>query len=247
MAENKNSRKKKPESEKKESEKVCEIFEIEKKGRDIKEKTLCGTEEKKQISKEDAKKQEKILRNILIVLAALVLLIFGVVYILHSSNSFTYRGIEGQVVKEGKLLFYSVSFPVNYHGNITSWPVYIRNDPRRLDKIPFGGEMDFGKKFSDNNYRLVINRTDRFPDCDGDEAIAIGNMINLQALGVKIAEGNVSCDPEGRYMYINIKKGEESKITQIGNACYELDVKDCDILKVTERFMVEMFVRYYEQ
>lgn len=245
MAVKKKSKRKK--SEKSDSkEKICEVFEVKKGNKETEEKTLCGLLEKKHSSTEEKKNQEKVLRNILIGLAVLILLIIGFIIFFNSLGSFSYRGITGDVVKEGKIMFYMVSFPFDYEGKTIPYNIFIRNDPRKLDKIPFEGDMDFGMIFYDEKYRLVINASDEF-DCEGDQVIALANMNNLQALGVKVMKDeNATCDEEGRYMYVNIKKGEKTEIRQIGDSCYEIIVKDCDILKATERFMVEMFVKYYE-
>ena len=242
----------KKKKDKKDAEEVCEVFEVKKPSKkDSKEKIqkACGLIEKKHATKKDLKEQNKTLRNILIGLAVVIILILGVIYIINSAKTFSYRGITGNVVKEGDILFYQVAFPYPHEGQIVPWSIYIRNDPRKLDKIPFEGEIDFGRRFiKDGHYRLVFNLSDEF-DCGGYESIAIGNMANLEALRIKVmSDENATCDPEGRYMYLNIKKGEESKITQIGNnSCYELSVKDCEILEVTERFMVEAFVEYYSE
>ena len=237
---------KKKKSEK-DTEKVCEVFEIGKKGKEKLKKT-CDTIEKKHASKEQEKKQNKTLRNILIGLLVIVLLIIGLIYIFYSANHFSYRGITGEVVKDEGILFYKIGFPVRFQGQIVPYYIYIRNNPESLDNIPFEGEIDFGEKFpEDNAYRLVINMSDEF-DCEGDQAISIGNMLNLKALGIKVVrDENATCDSEGRYMFIDIKKGEESKIMQVENSCYDLVVKECEILKVTERFMVEAFVKYYSE
>ena len=54
---------------------------------------------------------------------------------------------------------------------------------------------------------------------------------------------NASCDAEGEYMFIQIEEGEETNVEQFGPSCYKLIVSDCEILPVTERFMIEMFVK----
>lgn len=236
---------KKKESKKPEKQEICEIFEIEKQGKRI-EETACEMVEKKQAGKEELKHQNKLLRNILIGLGIFILLIALGIYLINSARHFSYRGISGDVVKEGKLIFYQIGIPMNVNGKETTYNIYIRNNPEKLDKIPFNGEMvDFNElqEFYDNSLRLVFNFTDEF-DCDEDEVIAIANMINLKAIGFKVVtDKNATCDKNGRYIYINIKKADVSEINQIGNACYELNVKDCEILKVTERFMVEMLVK----
>lgn len=228
-------------------EEVCETFEVEKEGKE-KLKTVCGSMEKKTASKEELKKQDKILRNVLIGLGVIIILVITGYFYISSLRYFEYRGVEGEIVSEGDLIFYQISVPYQVvNNNVIPYNVYIRNDPRKLDKIPFEGEMDFGRRFNDFLYRLVINVNDTF-DCEGDGIISIANMANLQSIRVKVmSDKNATCDPSGRYMYANIRLGEEDKITEIGPSCYDLQVKECDILKVTERFMVEMFVRYFEE
>jgi len=238
----------KKERKKQKEEKICEIFEVEKKGEEGKIKRVCDGIEKKHSTAQEIENQKKTLRNILIGIAIVIILIIGVVYFINSQRYFEYRGIGGSVVKEGNLIFYRVAFPVKSGNKIISYSIYIRNNPRKLDVIPFEGEMvDFKKLsvFSDGTFRLILNSSEF--DCNKDEIIAIGNMLNLKALNIRVMkDDNASCDSLGRYIYVNIKEGEESKITQIGPACYELSVSNCEILKVTERFMVEAFVKYYE-
>lgn len=227
------------------SEEICEIFDIEKDGK-TQEKEACNLVEKKPVSKEEIKRQNKTLRNILIALGILVLLIILSIYYIDSTRHFEYRGIKGDVVKEGKLIFYEIIVPIKTGNQLVRYSIFLRNNPEKLDAIPFNGEMaDFTELslFIDGDYRLVLNSSDEF-DCDDDELIAIGNMMNLKALGFRVVKDeNATCDKNGRYIYINLKKDEVSEINQIGEACYELSISNCEILKVTERFMVEMIVR----
>ena len=237
--------KKKPEKGDIKKEEICEIFDIEKAGK-TKEEKVCNVVEKKPATKEQIQNQNKILRNILVGLGILVLLIIIGVYYVNSLRHFEYRGIKGDVVKEGELIFYQIGIPVKVNAQEITYNIFLRNNPEGLDEIPFKGEMiNFEQlsKFSDGAYRLVLNASDEF-DCDDDELIAIGNMMNLKALGFRIVRDvNATCDKNGRYIYINLKKADVSEINQIGNACYELSISNCEILKVTERFMTEMIVK----
>lgn len=228
-----------------EKEEVCEVFEIAKKGKEEKIKRVCEEVEKKHATKEQIESQKKTLRNILIGMAIIVLLILGGVYFIGSLRHFEYRGVTGDIIKEGNIIFYQIPFPKEDN---SKYYIYLRNDPRKLDVIPFDGEIDLKKIpfFQDGSRRMIINLSDEF-DCDEDEIIAIGNMLNLNALKIRIMrDENATCDDYGRYIYVNVKKADGSGIKQIGPACYELNVADCEILKVTERFMVEIFVDYYD-
>jgi hypothetical protein len=245
-------------SEKKEE--VCEIFEVEKKdGKESakakdsetepKEVKACDSVEKKHADSREIESQKKTLRNILVTIAIFVLLVVAGIYYINSARHFEYKGISGNVVKEGDLIFYEVPIPMVIKAQKVTYMIYIRNNPEELDKIPFVGEIpDFDtlSTFSDGAYRIVLNFSDEF-NCDGDETIAVGNMLNLKALNMKIvSDENASCDKFGRYIYLNVKKGDVSRVKQMGEACYELEVRECEILEVTERFMIEAIAKYYE-
>ena len=91
---------------------------------------------------------------------------------------------------------------------------------------------------------MVVLKSDENLSCAGDGGISILNMQQIfRAMGMQIiADPNATCDSEGRYMHITLLGGEENKIVEYGPSCYELQVKDCEILDVTERFILE-FVR----
>jgi len=229
---------------KKEKKEVCETFEV-----NNKVKESCGEIEIQKPSKKTIESQNRLLRNILIFLGIITILILLWIHTVNSSRHFSYRGLRGDVVKEGNIIFYQNSFPIKFGNKIIKYNIYLRNNPEKLDKIPFNGEMvDFRNLTiaKDGAKRLVLNMTDNF-NCDGDENIAVANLLNIKAFGIRVVKDpNATCDKQGRYIYANVKKSNSSEINQIGNACYELDVNDCDILKVLERFMVEMFVKYNE-
>ena len=89
-------------------------------------------------------------------------------------------------------------------------------------------------------------RQDSIADC-GPTALRMVLSYFNKDLGIKvIKDPNATCDSEGKYMFLNIQPGETTKIKQTGPSCYVMEVKDCEILKATERMMVETFVRYEE-
>lgn len=273
MAKKDKKHKKKSKGEKtskKETEKVCETFEIGKSGKDEgseeEVKTVCGNLEKKQAGKGEIKRYNVILKNVLIVLGILLILFFIGMYVVNSAKYFDYRGLTGEMVQEGEnLFFYKIAFPVWYGKNKVPYNIYLRNNPEKLgENIPFilneGEKINFGGRFPDDMYRLVLNSTSEaaLGSCEGDKkgdlTISIANLVNIKAIGITVvADPNItSCDfeGEGRYMYVNIRpaqEGEISEVRQIGPACYDLVVKDCEVLKVTERLMVEAFVKHAEK
>ncbi len=228
---------KKKKEEKETKEKVCEIFKVEKNG----EKTIktCGTEETKAVAKGQIKSENKILRNFLIWLGILIFVFILVFLIINSMKHFEYSGVSFSIIKEGEVIFYHTSFPM--YSPITGkyipeYNIYLRNDPRKLENIPFEGEMNLRE-------RLVLNSTESF-SCGGHGGIAGYNFQQiLGAVGIKvIKDPNATCDSQGRYMFVQIQPGDITSIEQFGPACYNLNVNNCEILKVTEKFIIETLI-----
>jgi hypothetical protein len=223
-------------------EEVCEIFNIEKDG---KEETIksCGIEEEKTASKEQIKKENKMFRNIMIILGGFVLLFATYFFIMNSFNHFQYNGVNFDVDKTdmiGKTL-YKTSLPVSYNGTRADYNFYLRGDPRITKNIPFDGNITFGEE-------MVLNATESF-NCNGNGIIAVANVMKLYNLiGTKvIKDENATCDPEGRYMFVRMQEGNKTSIEQFGPSCYNINIKDCEILPGTERFMLETFVKINQE
>lgn len=232
------NKKEKSEEEKENSEEkeVCETFEVEKDGKE-KVVTKCGDFEEKHATKKELKEQKKTLRNVLIGLAIVVIAFVGIIFFFKSMSKFTYENTEFELTKEGSLLLYQTTIPVYYQGQIRDYNFYLRKDPRKLDTIEFEGGIDLLKN-------VVVNMSEGL-NCDGDGIIGVANLAKLwQVLGANvIKDENATCDPDGRYIYLNIREGEKTKIVEKGSACYDIIVSNCRVLEATERFMIEMFVK----
>jgi len=246
-------KKKKEKTGKKENKtikrKIYEIFKIEKKpkvsGKDkIKEEIpkekivkAVGVEEQKVTTKDQVKDQNKLLKNLLIALAIFTLVFVLIIVAIDSSRNFEYKDIKFDVIREGNVVFYHTSFPIISNWQKVNYNVYLRNDPRKLEDIPFNGNLNLLEM-------MVINSSDNVA-CEGDGGIAIINLQQvLQVFGTTIIKDpDATCDAEGRYMFVNIESADSTYIEQTGPACYNLYVNDCEILKVTERFLVEALVK----
>lgn len=218
-------------------EEVCEIFEIEKDG---KEKTIesCGIE-KEDISKNvNITRENEILRNVLIGIGIILLIIVLTVFIGKASTHFKYKEVKFDIVKEGELTFYHTSFPVLYNGTNAVYNVYLRSDPRELEKKVLAK----GPILSIED--TAINMDEDF-NCNGDGVIAVANLVNLyNALGKNVMKDeNATCDSQGRYMILNIKSGNSTRIENFGPNCYNIYINNCEILEGTERFMAGMLVK----
>ncbi len=226
------------------SEEVCETFSVEKKGEENLVKT-CGTIPVEHATKEQITAQNKILKNILIGIAVFIAVFLIAVYLINSSKHFEYEGVKFDVyngnVLKGKII-YGTSIPTVFNGQLTSYNFFIRNDPRKLEDISFEGDLILKKN-------IVIEMNEEFK-CEGEEIIAIANLVKLLEFfgGDVIKDENASCDIQGRYSHIKIQRGEITKIENVGGpSCYILYVKDCEILKATEKFMLEGFINFNEK
>jgi hypothetical protein len=217
-------------------EEVCEIFNVEKNG---KEETIksCGVEEVKSPSPEQIKKEKKIFLTIFLVMFGLVLMFLAFLLIVYLTNSFEVNGVKFSVDKNEVvgMTLYKTSLPVMYNETKATYNFWLRTNPRKLNNINFNGSLILLPN-------MVINTTDSL-NCNGDGIIATANVLNLyNVIGIKvIKDENASCDPQGRYMFLNIQKGNETKVEQFGAECYNIYVNNCEVLPATERFMLETF------
>ncbi|MCF7910654.1 hypothetical protein K9L16_03210, partial [Candidatus Pacearchaeota archaeon] len=163
---------------------------------------------------------------------------FSIYISFNLAKNFNYNGLDFERVKEGEIIFYNTQIPLyspNTGEKVADFNIYLRNDPRELDKIPFNGEIDFRKN-------MVLNMTDEL-NCDGKGVLAVANILNLynNVLGTKIIQDeNASCDDESRYMYLDIRAGANStEVLQTGDVCYQINVRDCEVLAGAEKFILE--------
>ncbi len=230
---------KKEKEEKTIKEEVCEIFDVEKNGKEKIIKT-CGTEEQKAASPEQIKKENKTFKVIIIAIIGFILMFLAVYWIIESTKHFEVEGVKFEIVKEGNLMLYRTSLPVTYQNKLANYNFYLRKDPRVLNNIDFNGD---GLDLKEN---MVINMTQDF-NCNGDGIIAIANLLKLyEVLGTDvIKDENATCDDlYGRYTFLRIKEGGETEMDEFGfsGSCYNVYIKDCEILEGTEKFMLETFI-----
>jgi hypothetical protein len=224
----------------KKREKVHEIYEIEKGGKEQIIETN-GIIKEDSPTKEKVAKENNVLKWILISIGIILLIIVLIFVIKNTQNKFQYKGMKFEVIKEGELTFYQTSFQVVFNKTPARYNIYLRNDPRNIQReVPLNGELNL------RNF-LVLNTTTEDLFCEGDWNLAIGNMQNLRIFNIKVMKDeNASCDQNGNYMFVQIEEGNETRIEQYGPSCYKLIVNNCEILPVTERFMVETFVKFNE-
>lgn len=227
---------KKKKVEKKGTEKITEVFDIKKgkKGEEI----VIGGEEKIPSGNEEKKDYNKLLRNILIGIGFFIIAFIAVILMIEASKHFSYKDLEFEKVKVGKIVFYKTQFPIQGDDGWKTFNLYMRTNPNDLEVIPFEGD-----KINLKNI-LVINQTDEF-QCGGKGIISIANLIQFLKDGVGIdvvQDKNATCDEQGRYIFLEIESANETKIVQNSQNCYTIQVSNCQILEGTEKFILEKLV-----
>jgi len=230
---------KKKKTAKKDKKEVKEIVEITKDGKE-KTKEFHGVEKEKHASKEQIKRQKKQFGVILGVLGAIILLCLVAFIINYKSTHFDYKGLKFKKVVQGEIIFYEVPMVTQYEGSKLTYNFYLRTNPNKLKDVVFDGEIELKND-------LILDVTTENLFCDGDWQISIGNLMNLNVFNINVGKNeNISCEEGSDYIYVNIHEGNESRIEQYGPACYNLYIADCEVLAVTEKFMVETFVKVNE-
>lgn len=222
-------------------EKVTEVFDVEDSKGNVKKEIVKHSEiSEESASKEQIKKQNDQLKIILIVLAGLIAFIILALVALKMIRTVYYENVKFEIVQEGELIFYNTKIPLynEYDEKYADYNFYLRTNPKDLKQIPFEGELDLKKGYT-------INLTKEF-GCSGYGAIAFANLMKqYEVSGITfINDKNASCDNLNRYVYYEIKEGNETKIVQRANStCYDVYVKECEIIPATEKLMAETFVK----
>lgn len=188
---------------------------------------------------EQLKEQNKIIKVILFIAGVFVVAILAFIVVSNTSSNFTYQGVSFHIQKfcDSKpcLVTYQTAIPVQYQGKTVPYNFYLRSDPRKLD-VDFNGTLVFEKN-------MLFNTESDFI-CNGSGAIAGVNFVQLfTVLGENVSVGrNFTCTSAPGYVYVDLKQGNTTRIQQTAPACYDIYIKDCEVLQGTERFMIEAFV-----
>jgi hypothetical protein len=226
------------EVEKGEKEKIVETHSVERTDgkQEISHSSVKDEREEKAPSEAQMKKEKKIFIGIILVMVGLALVFLVTYMIMNYTKTFEYNGVKFYIDKEDLkgITLYKTSLPITIEGGTKgTYNFYLRKDPRSLTDVTFEGDLVLKEN-------LVINMTNDF-NCNGDGIIAIANLVklyNIMAVEV-MKDENATCDAQGRYMFLRIENGNQTKIEQFGPSCYKIYINNCEILGGTEKFMVE--------
>jgi hypothetical protein len=210
--------------------------------RDTEKEILAGREQTRA-------KQEKQLRIILIWMAALIifLVVFAIFY--QNASTFMYNGMKFKKVNMEGLRLYQTTFTFTKQEGTFKFDLYLRNNPKDLDKIPV------------NISNLMIRRggfvsfDPRVSGCYGSNIAAhsIGNFFGALGMQIKGAttDKNLSeeqiidwktCEDAKNVTVIVVQKADATSIEKQGD-CYILNIGNCEIIPVAERFILETSVQ----
>ena len=205
------------------------------------------------------KRNKQILWTI-VLMSCLIAIIIIVPLIKHQFiNKFVYIGLDFQKTQLGDLYFYSTQIPVaDVYGNILgSFSIDFRNDPRKLESITVKKTTTVPVFKKENVVYISTGKIER--NCKE----GIGAMLMLAGFLRQFAQMNVSAgisdkrianetnfpfitclNSQKNNTVIEIIEANETKITQTSPDCYRLEYKDCDVLKVSEKFILEIIEGY---
>jgi hypothetical protein len=206
----------------------------------------------------DKKQSKQVMWAIILMLAIILIVLFVPSIWKNYANKFVYIDLDFQKTQLGKIFFYSTRVPTtDMKGQINgAYAINFRKDPRQLESIPVNlskGIITFRK---DNTVYISLNPN--MKSCE-DNTLAFINLAgflrDFAGLKIKSAVSDKKYGEENSILYADCKSsqnntvifitsGEETKITQTSENCYELTYKNCEVLDVSEKFMVEILDNY---
>lgn len=194
-------------------------------------------------------KKERQTRLFVGFLAVVLLFVIASYLVAESMKKFDYAGLEFKKQRKGNLDFYYVEFPiVDMSGNLVKKsPFYFREDPRNLQRIEING----GKIAVMPN--IALSGETETMGCEDSILAATSLFLYLKQAGVNpfvattnktIAENfnktYMSCANPGFNTLVVYELADKTIIEKNGD-CYTLKFSDCDIMNVTERFMLGVY------
>ena len=205
------------------------------------------------------KKQNKQILWAVVLMCSLILIIVIVPFIkTNFISKFTYIGLEFQKTQLGDMYFYTTSIPVanNLNEIVGTFSINFRNDPRKLEDITTKKTTTVPIFKKENIVYISTGKVER--NCKE----GVPAMLTLAGFLREFAQMNVSagisdkqfaeemgfpyitCANTKNNTVIEIIEGSETKITQTSPDCYKLEYANCDVLKVSEKFIFSILEGY---
>lgn len=226
--------------------------------KDVKDKKN-KKKKKRKLSKKEM--QNRQIMWAVILMAGLLLIIILVPLIVEKFiNKFVYLNLDFQKTKLGEVLFYSTRVPIiNARGDIIdSYSMNFRNNPKKLEEIKFSYPNDVGYVYFKKDEIIYISLNPEMGVCE-DTTIAliplVGFLRDFAKQNVSSAVSDetyanmnnmsyVTCENSPNNTVIYVNSGAKTEIKKTAKNCYEFIYKDCEIIKVTERFTLLVLEKY---
>jgi len=171
----------------------------------------------------------------------------------YQQSHFKYLDLEFSKIKMSSIPMSYAKIPLyDQNGNIaTYYRLYLRNDPRDLEDVPINGQIRVKEK--------IVMASDEIKCEDANIAGAQlgdfwGSILQVTQVMAATTNRTLANEKEIEYATCNTKEilfldstvlifknGNTTKITQEAKDCYEITVKDCEILRATERFILGLY------
>jgi hypothetical protein len=233
------------------------MVETKDKNKKIKEDITVNLDKKKIRQKQNRQVMFAVIMMISIILITILIPIIKKNFI----DKFNYGGFNFQKTMVGQIKFYSTEVPIfDNQGKIIRYSqVYFVNDPRTLEYIDTDLKQITFKKANNTIYISIAGDS---PRCENNIVAPVGLKLilkeisgNLKIIGALDDEvlANetkipfITCENSPYNTVIYLKQGESNQINKTADNCYELVYKDCEILKVTEKFSIEVLKDYIDR
>ena len=206
--------------------------------------------EKKKINKEKETKIDKNIKKYIpfAIWLAVLAVVFIVLYLLFQGlGKVEYNGLTFTREKYGETLIYHYYYLTEINGNVRKIDVLLRGNPAE-NKVPVEGKIIYPEAKA---VYISINDSGLTNCSYSQVAIATfsifvsNNNIPLRAGTPNKDEAQknnltyVTCEKYPNNMVVLLKSGNESKITLTSDLCYNLEVANCEVQQVIEKFIVQ--------
>ncbi len=205
------------------------------------------------------KKQNRQVLLVIIFMVVLVVIVLLVPYVKKEFfNKFEYANLPFYKTKQGQITFYSARIPlVNNKGeSVGNYAINMREDPRSLDNITVNIPNDIYDFHRDKT--VYISLASDLPRC-ADSIIGVTTVTdflsNFGNMQIKAGISNQTYAKEQKFPYITCQNspnntvilynyGINNSIVYDGKNCYVLTYNECNINRVSEKFVYQILNDY---
>ncbi len=232
-----------------------------------KKASLVGKSDKKVKSKKrifglNKKQNKQVLWAVILMIGILLIVLFVPYVVKNHFNKFRYIKLDFEKTQLGEIFFYSTKIPITKGDEVTGfYTMNFRNDPRKLEYV----NMSIPQNLIgfEKNETVYISFNPGMQACD-DNTIALMNLAgflrDFGSLDIKSAVHNepyatedipyITCENSPNNTVLWLNSGPQTKIKKTGKNCYQLEYNNCEILPVTEKFMLivlEGYMSYFKR